>query len=97
MITVYGSTPSGNCWKVRQILELTKVPFRWVETDSNGGATRTPEFLAMNPNGKVPLVELDDGARITESNAILAHFAEGTPWLPAPASSRLPRSPPALR
>lgn len=88
MITVYGSTPSGNCWKVRQILELVRQPFRWVETDSNAGATRTAEFLAMNPNGKIPLVELDDGARITESNAILAHFAEGTPWLPAPGLPR---------
>lgn len=88
MITVYGSTPSGNCWKVRQILELTERPFRWVEVDSNAGATRTAEFLAMNPNGKIPLVELDDGARITESNAILAHFAEGTTWLPAPGLPR---------
>lgn len=88
MITVYGSTPSGNCWKVRQILELTTLPFRWVETDSNAGATRTPAFLAMNPNGKVPLVELEDGARITESNAILAHFAEGTAWLPPPGLLR---------
>jgi glutathione S-transferase len=88
VITVYGSTSSGNCWKVRQILELIALPFRWVETDSNAGATRTPEFLAMNPNGKVPLVELDDGARITESNAILAHFAEGTPWLPPPGLLR---------
>ena len=82
MVTVYGSTPSGNCWKVRQILDLSQTPYRWVETDSNAGATRTAEFLAMNPNGKVPLVELDDGARVTESNAILAHFAEGSPWLP---------------
>ncbi len=88
MVTVYGSTPSGNCWKVRQILELTQTPYRWVETDSNAGATRTAEFLAMNPNGKVPLVELDDGARVTESNAILAHFAEKTSWLPPPGLPR---------
>jgi glutathione S-transferase len=86
--TVYGSTPSGNCWKVRQILDFTRKPYHWIETDSNAGATRTPEFLAMNPNGKVPLVELDDGARVTESNAILAHFAEGTSWLPAPGLPR---------
>ena len=88
MVTVYGSTPSGNCWKVRQILELTQTPYQWVETDSNAGATRTAEFLAMNPNGKVPLVELDDGARVTESNAILAHFAEGTSYLPPPGLPR---------
>jgi glutathione S-transferase len=88
VITVYGYTFSGNCWKVRQILELTGHPFRWIDTDSNAGATRTPEFLAMNPNGKVPMVELDDGTRITESNAILAHFAEGTVWLPRPGLLR---------
>jgi glutathione S-transferase len=88
VITVYGLTLSGNCWKVRQILDSTGRAYRWVDTDSNAGATRTPEFLAMNPNGKVPLVELDDGARITESNAILAHFAEGTAWLPPPGLAR---------
>ena len=88
MLTVYGSTPSGNCWKVRQILELTGRPHHWVETNSNAGATRTPEFLAMNPNGKVPLVRLDDGSYLTESDAILAHFAEGTPWLPPPGLPR---------
>jgi glutathione S-transferase len=88
MITVYGYTPSGNCWKVRQILELTGQPHRWVDTDSNGGATRTPEFLAMNPNGKVPVVRLESGEVLTESDAILAHFAEGTGWLPPPGLLR---------
>ena len=88
MITVYGSTPSGNCWKVRQILDLVALPYRWVETNSNAGETRSAGFLAKNPNGKVPVVELDDGAIITESNAILAHFAEATPWLPAPGLPR---------
>ncbi len=88
MISVYGSTPSGNCWKVRLILELTGPPYGWVETDSNAGETRTAAFLGKNPNGQVPLVELDDGTYITESNAILAHFAEGSPWLPPPGLSR---------
>jgi glutathione S-transferase len=88
VLTVYGYAQSGNCWKVRQILELTGRPHQWVETDSNAGATRTPEFLAMNPNGKIPLVELEEGARITESNAILAHFAEGTELLPPPGLPR---------
>ena len=88
MITAYGYSPSGNCWKVRQILELTGRAFRWVEIDSNAGHTRTPEFLARNPNGKVPIAELEDGAVITESNAILSHFAEGTRYLPAPGLAR---------
>jgi glutathione S-transferase len=85
---VYGKAASGNCWKVAQILRLTGRDFAWVETDSNAGETRTPAFLAINPNGKVPVVVLDDGAVLTESNALLLHFAEGTDWLPAPGITR---------
>jgi glutathione S-transferase len=88
MITVYGYTPSGNCWKVAQILALTGHDFRWVEIDSNKGETRTPEFLARNPAGKIPTVELEDGTVLVESDAILAHFAEGTAWLPPPGLAR---------
>jgi glutathione S-transferase len=88
MATVYGMAPSGNCWKVAQILRLTGTPFRWVEADTNGGETRTPEFRRRNPFGKVPVLELDDGTVLVESNAILAHVAEGTPWLPAPGLAR---------
>ena len=88
MITVYGFTMSGNCWKVSTILGLTGHDFRWVEVDSNAGGTRTAEFLAMNPNAKIPTVVLEDGTVITESGAILCHFAEGTPWLPAPGLAR---------
>ena len=88
MITVHGMAVSGNCWKATQILRLTGHDFRTVEVDANAGATRTASFLAINPNGKVPAVELADGTVITESNAILAHFAEGTSWLPAPGLAR---------
>ena len=88
VITVYGMAVSGNCWKAAQILRLAGRDFRWVETDGNSGATRTPDFLALNPNGKVPVVVLGDGTVITESNAILAHFAEGTAWLPAAGLAR---------
>jgi len=88
MITVYGYTPSGNCWKVAQILNLTGQPYRWVETDSNAGETRTPAFLALNPNGKIPTVALADGTILTESNAILCHFAAGTPYLPPDGLAR---------
>ncbi|HEY2396614.1 MAG TPA: glutathione S-transferase family protein [Rudaea sp.] len=82
MITVYGYSPSGNCHKLRMLLgHLGRVPdrdFRWIETDSAHGATRTPEYLAKNPNGRVPMVELDDGRILAESNAILCWLAEGT-------------------
>jgi glutathione S-transferase len=88
MITVWGYSPSGNCWKVSTILRLIGREFQWVETDSNAGATRVPAYLARNPNGKVPMVELDEGEIVTESNAILCHFAEGTPYMPPPGLAR---------
>jgi glutathione S-transferase len=87
-VTVYGMAVSGNCWKARQILELTGHEVIWVETDGNSGATRTEKFLALNPNGKVPTVVLPDGTVLVESNAILAHFAEGTAWMPPPGLAR---------
>ncbi len=85
---LYGMRMSGNCWKAAQILRLTDHAFEWIETDSNSGATRTPEYLAINPVGKVPALLLDDGAVLIESNAILLHFAEHTPWLPPPGMAR---------
>ena len=87
VITVHGFSPSGNCHKARLLLEqLGRRPGRdyaWVETDSARGATRTPEYLAKNPNGKVPMVELDDGRVLVESNAILCWLADGTKFLPS--------------
>ena len=88
MLTVYGMKASGNCYKVQLLLELLGRPYRWVEVDSAAGETRTPEFLAKNPNGRVPLLELEDGRRLPESNAILCYLAEGSPFLPADAFSR---------
>jgi glutathione S-transferase len=82
MITVYGMKTSGNCYKVQLLLEQLGQPYRWIETDSVSGETRTPEYLAKNPNGKVPLLELDDGRLLAESNAILCYLAEGSPLLP---------------
>ena len=88
MIKAYGSSRSGNCWKVKQILELTGRPHEWIEVRPSQGGTRTPEFLALNPAGQVPIATLDGGEVVTESNAILAHFAEGTRFLPAPGLAR---------
>lgn len=88
MITVYGFSPSGNCHKVRLLLEQLGVAYRWMETDSSAGATRTAAFLAKNPNGKVPVLELDDGRVLVESNAILCWLADGTPYLPTDAWER---------
>ena len=83
MITLYGQDDSGNCYKPRLLLAKLGIPFRHVETRTGpGGATRTDGFIAKNPNGRVPLLELEDGRRIAESNALLLYFAEGTRFLP---------------
>jgi glutathione S-transferase len=60
-----------------------RIPYRWVEVNSTKGETRTAQFLARNPNGKVPTLGLEDGTFLPESNAILNYLAEGTPLLPA--------------
>lgn len=80
-LTVYGMSVSGNCHKVRMLLEHLGTRYHWVEVDSAHGQTHTPEFLAMNPNARVPLVQRDDGRVLPESNAILFWLAEGTPYL----------------
>ena len=82
MTTVYGYTVSGNCHKVRLLLEQLGQVYRWIEVDSSKGETRTPQYLAKNPNGKVPMLELEDGSVLVESNAILCYLAEGTSFLP---------------
>ncbi len=81
MITIYGMRTSGNCYKLQLVLDQLGRDYRWVDVDSAHGGTRTDAFLARNPNGKVPLLELDDGRRLAESNAILCYLAEGTPLL----------------
>jgi glutathione S-transferase len=82
MLTVYGMKSSGNCYKVELLLEQLGRPYRWVEIDSAAGQTRTAEYLAMNPNGKVPLLEAGPGRYLAESNAILCYLADGSPLLP---------------
>ena len=88
MLTVYGMKSSGNCYKVQLLLEQLGRPYRWVEVDSAAGETRTAQFLAMNPNGKVPLLEVGPGRHLAESNAILCYLAEGSPLLPQDAWQR---------
>src|SRR6266487_6356236 len=82
MLRVYGMSSSGNCHKVRMTLEALARPYTWTEIDILRGTTRTPEFMAMNPNGKVPVLEIEPGTYLAESNAILWYLADGTPLLP---------------
>ena len=86
-LTVHGMSVSGNCHKVRLLLEQLGSRYRWVEVDSAHGQTHTPEFLALNPNAKVPLIVRDDGRVLTESNAILFWLAEGRRTCPLMAGS----------
>jgi len=88
MLTLYQQQDSGNCYKVRLALSHLGIAFRTVAVSSFDGSTRRPEFLARNPIGKVPTIELDDGRFLAESNAILLHFAEGTRLLPADSYDR---------
>jgi glutathione S-transferase len=88
MLTVHGMKASGNCYKVELLLAHLQREHRWIEVDSTAGQTRTPEFLALNPNGRVPLLVLDDGRRLPESNAIVWFLAEGTHFLPDDAWRR---------
>jgi glutathione S-transferase len=85
---LYGMTGSGNCWKPAVLMQLLGLPFEWVEIDLLKGESRQPQFLARNANGKVPLLEVKPGQYLAESNAMLCHLAEGTPYLPADAWQR---------
>ena len=86
---VYGDVWSGNCYKIKLALTQLGLPYVWVPVDIMKSESRTPEFLAKNPNGRVPTLELDNGTCLAESNAILWYLAEGTPLVP---DSRLARA-----
>jgi len=78
---LYDNHASGNAYKVRLLLALLGSDYQRVEMDIDAGATRTPEFLGKNPNGRIPVLELDDGRLLAESNAIAFYLAQGTPYL----------------
>ena len=82
MNTIYGMKTSGNCYKVQLLLEILDKPYHWVEVNSAAGETRTSEYLAKNPNGKVPLLETESGQYLPESNAILCYLASDTALFP---------------
>lgn len=82
MIRLYDYLSSGNGYKVRLLLMLLAIPFERVELDIVKAETRTPEFLEKNPNGRIPLLETEDGDLLAESNAILFYLAKGTSYMP---------------
>ncbi|MEQ8955580.1 MAG: glutathione S-transferase family protein [Gammaproteobacteria bacterium] len=89
MIKVYGDMKSGNCYKIKLLLHLLELEYEWIFVDTMAGGTRTDEFTARNPNQKIPVVQLDNGEYLSESNAILYYLADGSGWLP---SDRLQRA-----
>ena len=88
MFTVYGDMLSGNCYKVKLILQFLSLPHRWQHVDILAGETHTDEFLALNPNARIPVLISDDDFILWESNAILNYLAEGSTFLPSKPSDR---------
>lgn len=83
MYRLYDYLPSGNGYKVRLLLTQLGIPFEYIEKDILKQETRSPEFLAINPNGRIPVLEVESGVYLSESNAILIYLSEGTPLLPS--------------
>jgi glutathione S-transferase len=79
MYKVFGMSASGNCYKVKLLLKQLGIDFQWIEIDILQGETHTAEFLEMNPNGKVPTLQIGKDQFLPESNAILCYLADGRP------------------
>jgi glutathione S-transferase len=82
MYRLYDFQPSGNGYKVRLLFNQLQIPFDRVEIDIRLGSSRSPEFLQKNPNGRIPVLEIEPGVYLAESNAILIYLSQGTEFLP---------------
>lgn len=82
-LTLYDYLPSGNGYKVRLTAKRLEIPYRLVQVDVKQKATRTAEFLAKNPNGRIPLLQIEGRGFLAESHAIIHWLAEGSPLIPA--------------
>jgi glutathione S-transferase len=80
---IYGDAKSGNCYKVQLVCSVLDIDHEWIDVDILAGDTRTDEFLQKNPNGKIPLLEIEEGVALAESNAIINFLAAGTPLYPS--------------
>lgn len=79
---IYGDINSGNCYKIKLLASILGIEHQWIHIDILAEETKTADFLAKNPNGKIPLLELDDGRHLSESNAILNYLAINSDLLP---------------
>jgi glutathione S-transferase len=82
MYRLYDYLPSGNGYKVRLVLKQLALPYELIELDIRTGATRTADFLAKNPNGRIPLLEVPGKGFLPESHAIISYLAEGSHLIP---------------
>lgn len=82
MYRIYGDIQSGNCYKIKLLMSLLEIEHEWIAVDVRDGTTHTQEFMAMNPNGKIPVLVIDSETFLSESNAILHYLSEGTAYLP---------------
>ena len=83
MYRLYDYLPSGNGYKVRLVLKQLALQYELIELDIRTGATRTADFLAKNPNGRIPLLEIPGKGFLPESHAIIAYLADGSRLIPA--------------
>ena len=82
---LYGDGLSGNCYKIKLLMSFLDTPHEWVHVDITQAETRTPEFMALNANAKIPVLVLDDGNTLNESNAILNYLARDSAYIPRDA------------
>ncbi len=83
MHRVYGDIQSGNCYKIKLLMNHLEIEHEWIEVNILQDETKTEKFLAKNPNGKIPVLELTSGKSLWESNAILNYLAHETSYLPS--------------
>ncbi len=82
---IYGDSNSGNCLKVKYTADYLGLDYEWIAVDITHGESRTPDFLEINPQGQVPVIQLEDGRCLAQSNAIIRYLAQGTALLPGDA------------
>ncbi len=88
MYRVYGDIQSGNCYKIKLLMEFLSITYEWIHVDILAGETKTAEFSAMNDNKKIPVLQIGDDEYLCESNAILNYLAEGSHFLPVSGLER---------
>jgi len=86
-VKIYGDRRSGNCYKLELLLSFLALDYEWINVDILKGETRSASFLAKSPNGKIPILELDDGRILSESNAIMHFLAADSAFIPTSSFS----------